>query len=45
MAKTHLEDRKSYVHKRTCQEVEKDKTNLGTSSCLTTRTSRTPTGG
>jgi hypothetical protein len=29
MAKTHLEDRKSYVHKRTCQEVEKDKTNFG----------------
>jgi hypothetical protein len=26
MAKTHLEDRKSYVHKITCQEVEKDKT-------------------
>jgi hypothetical protein len=26
MAKTHLEDRKSYVHKSTCQEVEKDKT-------------------
>jgi hypothetical protein len=26
MAKTHLEDRKSYVHKSTCQEVAKDKT-------------------
>jgi hypothetical protein len=26
MAKTHLEDRMSYVHKSTCPEVEKDKT-------------------
>jgi hypothetical protein len=29
MAKTHLEDRKSYVHKSTCQEVEKDKIYFG----------------
>ena len=29
MAKTHLEDRKSYVQKSTCQGVEKDKTYFG----------------
>jgi hypothetical protein len=28
MPKTHLEDRKSYVHKNTCQEVVKDKTHI-----------------
>jgi hypothetical protein len=29
MAKTNLEDRKSYLHKSTCQEVVKDKTYIG----------------
>ena len=29
MAKTHLDDRESYVHESTCQEVEKDKTYFG----------------
>jgi hypothetical protein len=44
MAKTHLEDRKSYVHKSTCQEVEKDKTYFGDVHMPDNKDQQTPTG-